>query len=63
MDDPDAIIREINYILQRNKDTRFLRKAMTWLLALEKKQAIVQGPEAYSGLFFLYSSTTLSTKC
>ena len=38
MDDPDAIIREINYILQRNKDTRFLRKAMPWLLALEKNR-------------------------
>lgn len=38
MDDPDAIIREINYILQRNKDTQFLRKAMTWLLALEKNR-------------------------
>lgn len=36
MDDPDAIIREINYVLHRNKNTRFLRKAITWLLALEK---------------------------
>lgn len=36
MDDNDAIIREINYILHRNKDARFLRKALTRLLTLER---------------------------
>jgi hypothetical protein len=36
MDDSDAMIREINYILRRNCNALFLRKALTRLLTLER---------------------------
>ena len=36
MDDSDAMIREINYILRRNRNALFLCKALTRLLTLER---------------------------
>ena len=35
-DEAFAIVCEIYYILRRNPDEKFLRKALTWILAIEK---------------------------
>lgn len=35
-DEEFAIVCEIYYILRRNPDKKFLRKALTWILSIEK---------------------------